>query len=537
MQARPSDSKAAREPVDPPRTVPIILWIVPLVAAITIPGLALAIGERPMAVRLEQAIWIVVGTGAVALVLLAALTRGFRERWRWALGVSAIAVLILFQWPLLTSAGRRVSDAVPLPFVQDIVPVAIAAGFLWLAARRAGEWQFALISGLGTVALVVVLTIAALPFVELATPAPRGVAAPGSPDVVILVLDGYAGADVLATQFAHDNSSFEQELVGLGFEIAGAASANYGFTYAALSAMYELDYVHHEGELAEDAHPAMRAALSGSPEMMDSFRRAGYEIAFLENAWEGSHCGAAVDICIRDGIAERVLWHLAGSTVLAPIYESARPHPFNSVSLDHLESLAEVVAADRVPGVPRLTIAHVILPHAPFLRDAGCDYANSGVRRAFNSPSEDQIDARRGFYADQLECTNRLVLEAMSDVVSARPDTIVMITGDHGSGSTRLESEAGDDWTPDSIEERMSVFGAYRLGACAERIYPSITPVNGARVIANCALESELDLVPDLSLWAPHDGNGVVVDAATMSDGPMVEPETVETLEARSDGP
>ena len=105
-------------------------------------------------------------------------------------------------------------------------------------------------------------------------------------------------------------------------------------------------------------------------------------------------------------------------------------------------------------------------------------------------------------------------IEALSAVLSARPDTIVMITGDHGTGSTRLESEAVYDWTTDSIGERMSVFSAYRLGACSERIYPSMTPVNGARTITSCALGTELDLVPDLSLWAPHDGNGVVIDAA-----------------------
>ena len=126
------------------------LWVVPFAAAIALPGVRLAVTERPMAVRFEQAIATVLGTGAVALILLAILTRGLRTRWRWALGLTAIAVLILFQWPTLTSAGRRVGAVLPLPYIQDVVPVAIAAAFLWIATRRAGEWQFALISGSGS---------------------------------------------------------------------------------------------------------------------------------------------------------------------------------------------------------------------------------------------------------------------------------------------------------------------------------------------------------------------------------------------------
>ena len=494
--------------------ISLIVWLIPLAAVIVLPGLTWVVAERPMAIRFEQAIWMTVGTAIVVLAILGVLTRGFRTRWRWSLGVTSVVALALFQWPVLTFAGRALEAGLPLPLIADVFPVMLAVGFLWVGARRGGEWLFAAVVGVGTVLVTVVLLVSASSYVELADPAPRGAAPEGAPDVVLLVLDGYTRDDVLSEDFGYDNQPFNSALGDLGFQVPARASANYGFTYASLAAMYELDYVYTAGAHAEAAHPEMRNALSGNPTIMDEFRRAGYEVAFVENAWQGSHCGAAVDICVRDGMLERTIWSLSEVTILAPVVRSVRPHPFNSVSLEHLESLSEIVTTNRTAGVPRLTIAHVILPHPPFQRDASCDYVNTPTRRAFTTPSTELIENRRGFYSEQLDCTNRLVLEAMAAIVDSRPDTIIMITGDHGSGSTRLANLDSEEWPDKAIRERMSIFSAYRLPNCDTGVYPTITPVNGARAVTSCALKSEWGALPDLQLWAPHDGKGQVSDVS-----------------------
>jgi hypothetical protein len=107
----------------------------------------------------------------------------------------------------------------------------------------------------------------------------------------------------------------------------------------------------------------------------------------------------------------------------------------------------------------------------------------------------------------------------MEAIVEDDPNTIIMITGDHGSGSTNLANLDAEDWPDQAIRERMTIFSAYRLPNCTAQIYPTMTPVNGTRTVTNCALEAGLETLPDYSLWAPHDGKGIVTDVSRRLDG------------------
>jgi hypothetical protein len=492
-------------------SLPLIIWIVPTLAAIAIPGLVWAVGGRPVALRFELAYAMTFGVAVVATIVFAILSRGFRYRIRWALSTTAIATLACFQWPGLTSAGNAVATTIPVPFLAAVVPVAVVVAILWLAARNGGDWQFATITGTALLAAVVGLIASAIPLAELASPAMRNAAsAHGAPDVLLLVLDGYTRSDILDEHFGFDNTSFHRDLEALGFTVAEQARANYNYTRASLAAMLSLDYVYQPGPIGENDDQEMRNALSGNPAMLDRFRLAGYEVAYTENAWQGSHCGAAVDICHRRGLTERVVWNLGQMSMFAPVLSATRPHPFNSVSLQHLDALSEMVLDRRTEGVPRLTVAHLILPHPPFLLDDGCvGLDTTPVRRAFETPSEKLITDRQALYTDQLVCTNGMVLGTIEEVVAARPNTIIMITGDHGSDIARLSSWGSDDWTDASIEERMSIFSAYRFPDCGYEPYPTMTPVNGTRLTTNCALGSDLGLIADMSMWAPNDGDGI----------------------------
>jgi hypothetical protein len=477
--------------------------MVPLLAVVATPGLVWAVAERPMAMRLEMMLSVTGGVAIVGALLLAILSHGFSHRIRWALSVTSITTLAFFQWPILTFAGSTSAKALRMPFLSNATPVLIAVALIWLATRNGGDWQFAAIISVGTVAVVTALVIAVAPVVELASTSDRGDAAANSPDVLILILDGYARADILEEDFQFDNSPFLRDLEELGFTMAPQAQSNYGYTYASISTMLNLDYVFDLGAISDGENEVMRSALSGNAPFMDHFRRAGYETVVTENAWEGSHCGAPVDVCIRDGLVERVFWGMTQFTIFAPVLEATRPHPFNSVSYEHLESLDSHVMDDRTDGVPRFTISHLVLPHAPFLRDAECEYVFTAPRRSFAARNEDQVDRRRSLYADQLTCVNQKVIESIREIVAARPDTIIMITGDHGSASARIYSGGVEQWSERAIEERISILSAYRFPGCDHEPYPTITPVNGTRMVVNCALDAGLAPLPDRTMWAP----------------------------------
>lgn len=501
------------EPTEHTR-VPLILWIVLLSCAVVLPGMAWVVESRPLPIRYEQAFGMAFGALLVALALAAILSRGFKTRLRWSLGVTGVTLLALFQWPTLTNVGKVLASSVPIPMIQDLVPVLAGIGLIWIAARRAGEWPFAAIVTSVLLALVVALLFAAIPNSVLASPVPRGAAEPDAADAVLIVMDGYARADVLDEQFGYDNSGFLTGMEQVGFVVAGEANANYSYTYASIASMLELDYVYDLGTVTDEDHGRMRSALSGAPQLFEVFRAAGYEIVFAESSWGGSHCGASVDVCIREGFTERILWSLSDVTIFAPLVRAVRPHPFHSVSVEHLESLPSMVAADRVDDRPRLTMVHILLPHPPYLLDERCDYVNTATRRAHANLDDDLIDERRAFYAGQLECTNKKLLETVSAIVERNPRTHIMITGDHGSEPSMLLTTEPEDLTDSDIRERMGIFSAYRLPGCETVVYPTLSPVNGTRTLANCAVGSGFEQLPDLTLWTPPQGVGVVIDVA-----------------------
>lgn len=519
QQERPATDQPAAEPG---ARRPIALWLVPLLAAIVLPGLEWMVAEQPMAIHPHTARGMSMWVALVAVVILALLSGGFRRRLRWALSVTTVTTLVIFHWPNLTSAGSNVAGLLRVSLLADIVPVLLAWVFIWLATRLGNELEFALLSSTATVLVVLFLLVSVLPYrVDGPVPVPVATPPPDAPDALLLILDGYARADVLDEFYGLDNASFLDELDQLGFTVATEASPNYSFTYASISSILDLDYVYDEGPITPSHHERMRNALSGDAAIMRSFRQAGYEIAFVESAWQGSYCGTAVDVCVRDGHVERMLWNLGQLTILAPLLENVQPSPFSTVSQQHLESLAEIVAANRRDGVPRLTIAHVLIPHPPLLLDADCERHLTEARRdeVTADPDPAAVEARIGYYADQTRCTNRLVTDQLRQIIESRDDTFVMITADHGAGSLRVGFTPLGQLTADEITERMGILSAYRLPDCPDTVYPTITPINGARALTDCALGTSLGLLPDNHYWIAGNGEGEAIPIGVTAAG------------------
>ncbi|MEA2002215.1 MAG: sulfatase-like hydrolase/transferase [Actinomycetota bacterium] len=497
----------------PESTAPAWLWVLPLVGAILTPGLWWTTADWPFAFRPDLIGTMTLFVGIAATTVLAVLSSGFRWRIRWSLGVTTAVVIAGFQWRMFTIAGESVAEATGISLIADVIPILLAGALLWLTVRLAQDWQFALITG---VAMMVAVTWMALANIALVAPAPGPLsiehAEPGSPDVVLVVLDGYARADWLEDEYGFDNRSFLEGLESRGFAIASAATPNYGYTYASVSTMLNLDYVFTTGEVSDDERHKMRAALTGATGLIPLFKEAGYEITYLENAWGGSQCGSVVDWCVRDGLTERSLWNLGQMTILAPILRTIRPDPFNSVSEAQLESLGGVLAAPHEEGKPRFTFAHVLMPHTPLLLDAECNRHGQDELRRWGAEEGELLAARRLNYVEQTRCVNSKVLDAIDSLLSANPDALVMITGDHGPGST-LDVNLPLDQLPEAtIQERMKTLGAYRLPGCSSSVRKSLTPVNGTRILTNCALGTNLAPLSDLNRWADLDGEGYVTD-------------------------
>ncbi|MCP3996958.1 MAG: sulfatase-like hydrolase/transferase, partial [bacterium] len=452
-----------------------LLWLLPLLGAILLPGTGRMVREQPMAARIDQAVVMTMMVACLAALVFAAYFYASRRRLRWSLGMAAVTTLTLFQWPWLTSGGGAVHDLIPFAILRDILPVAVTIALLWISSRMAEDLGFAIMTSVTLSGLAIAFTVMSIPYMERAS-TERGTAAPGSPDVVLIILDGYPREDVLASGFGFDNSTFLSELEARGFFVADEAQSNYSYTFASVSSMFEMDYVFDLGLVDSEEQTVMRKALGGDSELVSLFRSNGYKVGLAENQWEGSHCGPGIEFCNRDGIVERAAWNLGQSSILAPLYSATKAHPFTTVSLGHLESLAETVAS-YPDDAPVLTIAHILLPHPPLLLDAQCDIVNSPERRDLVTRSAEMLDKRGQYFREQLTCVNRVVLEQLDQILAADEETVVMITGDHGYASAVDMSTAPEAQSPGSIWERMSILSAYRLPGCEGATYPEITPV------------------------------------------------------------
>ncbi len=507
MSGDDSDSSVASSPA------PIVLWILPFLGAVLLPGLWWTSADWPFAFRPDLVLSMTAAVAVFGVATLAALSRGFRHRVRWSLGVAAVAVLVTFQWAALTRAGGAVADATGVGLAADVIPVALGGAFLWISVRLGDEPPFAVITGATLGAVLVWLGVMSLSLVAPGGEVPLDRAVSESaPDVLVIVVDAYARADWLAEEFNFDNLQFLSQLESRGFAIAGTATSNYGFTYASVSTMLNLDYVFQPGEVTDAEREEMRAALTGASGLLSVFRKAGYETVYFENAWAGSQCGAQVDRCIREGIRERALWNLGQMTILAPVFKAFRSDPFNSVSASHLERLGSVAASPSSEGKPRVTFAHFLLPHSPTLLNADCTRRRRSEHTRWGAERGPLLAERRAGYVEQTICVNRLLIEGLDAFLALHPDGIVFITGDHGPASTLDPNLPLHELAPETLQERMRILSAYRVPGCERSLRQDLTPVNGTRLIVNCALGSDLEMVPDLNYWADLDVEGAVAD-------------------------
>jgi sulfatase-like protein len=492
---------------------PLILWLIPLIGAVLAPGLWVVWAERPLALRVPLVLVMTGFVASVATVLFAGLSRGFRSRVRWAMGMTSMAVIVGFQWAVFVATGLEVAKAIGLSVLADVVPVLFAGTLLWIASRIADELPFAVIMSIATAVIVGALGFASF---SLRAPTPLDFevtpAVTDAPDVLLLVLDSYARADRLQEYYGFDNTPFLRQLEERGFTVVADATANYSYTYAALSTMLNLDYVFVPDDIEETERERMRGALTGATGIIPEFKRAGYEITFFENAWGGSLCGSAVDWCIRDGLVRQAFWNVSQMTILAPMAQATLDHPFTSGSANDLRALGEIVSTPNSSIGPRFTLAHVLLPHAPLLLDAECNLNRPDGSRAWGLGSPDEQAKRRANYVGQLQCVNRRVLSALDLFLEANPDGIVMITADHGPASTLFNDVPADEQPDITIQERMAVLSALRLPACQGMVRQDLTPVNGTRLLVNCALGVNRPPLPDINYWITLDAEGELVE-------------------------
>jgi hypothetical protein len=491
------------------------LWVFVLLVAIAVPGMTYHIAQSAHAMNWYAYVNSLILTGAFAVVVLlfAYLLAG--RRWRIALRIAAAFVLVTFLWPTF---GRF--DSVP------VVGVLIVVGIPALIVVVAGAYgdrvvgTFALV-GLATLMLGIsaygmVSRQVSEPSIMTFTPSENG-GADAYPDVLFILLDGYARQDVLEELNGFDNSQFLSSLGDSGFEINRSATSNYNRTYASVASVMDLGYPIESGIVTSDSRETIRGLLGQGGSLVAAYREAGYEFTYSENGWSGSQCGSAVDHCWRAEVTRTNAYYLSQLTPIAPIVKRAFTHPMHSSSWTQINQLADVVLERSERQTPQLFWAHFLLPHPPVNLDASCaqhtDSWRHGLMLTSGTGSDQQ---RREAYVDQTICINETLTSQLDRIFEQNSNIAVFVFSDHGSDSQQQLMTFPSNLTSEQIHERYGILMGMRVGKECESVDSASTLLAGARLFVGCTLGLSVEPVAERSFivsYFDHDIPVIEFDA------------------------
>jgi hypothetical protein len=487
---------------------PLLLATVPLIVVI-----GANLGTMPLRTWvIARALLAAAAATAMALLALRLVWRDFAARAAWLCWF-----LIFFNLYGASARGLRVFGlqiwardplyAVPYVFTtaviaaiasrpwerrrRDAVPMTIAAGLFVLVGLLPAGTALQPARGSSTT------KADALMASTLSTPA-----APDfepSRDIHYLVLDSLGRAETVRRTHGADLSGFVAALRARGFYVADGARSNYAQTYLSLASTLNMGYL---DDIAGQMGPntTSRDVLGYLIEenvLMRMASRAGYRVVGIGSDYPATQRFPHADVCVcsLSGLDEIETAAIAQTPLAAApldLLPSAGPHAAHRRKvLDALDALTRYGGGRQ----PTFVFAHIMAPHAPYV------FARDGTPvlppSEFSLGESDDADG----YAPQADYVLARTL-AIVDTLLQRsgPRPAIVIHGDHGPGRG-LASRPTDPRL--RMRERMEIFAAYHFPEGAEDLYPTITPVNGTRLLARHYLGVELPLLPDRSTFSP----------------------------------
>lgn len=327
------------------------------------------------------------------------------------------------------------------------------------------------------------------------------------PDIYLIVLDKYTASEVLAQHFRFDNSEFETFLKSRGFIVPRHSRANYPRTQLALASMLNLEYVHN---LSREQH---LNDLIENNRLAIFLKDQGYRFVFFPTPFKFTSHNRNADLQIplpSEVRGEfRAVWE---RTTMLP--EMARGvcaltgcevTGFRLVAetaelMDRkFERLAALSGGER----PTFALAHLVLPHEPFLYRADCTPREPYYPWSAGVLGDEEADRA---YLDQISCANRKLASLVDSIhARSRRPPVILFQADHGHG--RLGRHPDLQYVDAyRLRERMAAFSAYLLpGLSPDSVSDSISPVNVVRLVLRHYFGAELPALEDASYWSSED--------------------------------
>ena len=373
-----------------------------------------------------------------------------------------------------------------------IVVVAIVAAIRLDAARVAsldrllGRLALVLIG----VALVLIIphqvrAVTSAPATPAREPAATTTDAPRR-DVYWLVFDRYGSDRAIELRYGVKND-LTSWLRDEGFTVLPDSHANYIRTVLSMATTLNMaplaELVPDQGADSTDLG-AVNATLQ-SPLVARQFQALGYRYHHIGSWWDPTRTDAGADVNhLPPGTSPLTgdfVDVLVGETVIPPIArrlgfpidtEETRHFTYATFALDTLAALPD-------DPDPMFVVAHVLLPHGPYVFDRDGSYLGTEEARAAGVSSSER-------YERQLDFTNRRLREILGAWL-ARPEAerpIIILQADEGPwpAAYTAERKSTADWaeraTPEDLEMKYGILNAWYLpGGEDLGLDPSMTAI------------------------------------------------------------
>ena len=318
------------------------------------------------------------------------------------------------------------------------------------------------------------------------------------PNVLHVIVDGYAHSATLAALAGLDNSGFERELEKRGFVVVEKAASNYPTTYLSLAATLSMDYVALPETPYKDRQK-FYGVIGGAGAAVAGFRRAGYAYLHSGSGWGAAWCSGREDLCLNRDNELRDRLGEAGFKVvrMTPLRAWAGGEEVLA-KRGGIESIQHSLDSMYLRQ-PFYAFAHSLPPHPPWFARADCaERKPVGALHQWPDP---------GAYREAVLCVNRKLVQMVDAVVSRDPDALIVLQADHGSGfNARMFAVPLDQWSRPMVEERFRTFLAIRApSSCRQWIQPDLTGVNVLRLVAGCLQQRTPDYLPNRFFAAAYD--------------------------------
>jgi hypothetical protein len=324
---------------------------------------------------------------------------------------------------------------------------------------------------------------------------------PASPDIYVILLDGFPGTSASSGEATYDPTVFPDALRARGFDVAAEPRSNYLITRLTLASVFGATHLPGlpslpPGTITKDSNALRQVTEDGIA--LRLLGEAGYERIGVASGYSDLGPNRLDRRIVPPQIEEfeAALFRTIGVgeilDVVAPEFGPSQKRQRVEETFAALEAIA-VEPHER----PRLVFVHVPAPHMPWVTAAdGSPVADASRLAEFTRVSE--IPGGPGKYFGYATYVAARTTAAVDVVLGgASKDPVVVVFSDHGPD---FDFNSRDPLSSD-LQIRTSNFMAVLAPGNPDLLPDDATPVNLFPYLLNAYLKTDLALQPN-TIWA-----------------------------------